>query len=66
MGKESGGMRALMRDYDCSVWSWFFSSFVIFCFYDEGVFLKIFLSEGRECEVTTKKKHCKEVSENIC
>jgi hypothetical protein len=28
--------------------------------------LKLFLSEGRECEVTTKKKHCKEVSENIC
>lgn len=30
MGKESGGMRALMRDYGCSVGAWFFSSFVIF------------------------------------
>jgi len=29
MGKESGGMRALMRDYGCSGRSWFFSSFVI-------------------------------------
>ena len=66
MGKESGGMRALMRDYGCSVGAWFFSSFVILVSTAKEFFLKIFLSEGRECEVTTKKKHCKEVSENIC
>jgi hypothetical protein len=66
MGKESGGMRALMRDYGCSVGFWFFSSFVIFVSTAKEFFLKIFLSEDRGCEVTTKKKHCKEVSENIC
>ena len=66
MGKESGGMRALMRDYGCSVGVLVLFAFRHVCFYGEGVFLKIFLSEDRGCEVTTKKKHCKEVLENIC
>jgi hypothetical protein len=30
------------------------------------IFFENNLSEDRGCEVTTKKKHCKEVSENIC
>ena len=40
MGKESGGMRALMRDYGCSVGAWFFSSFVIFVSTAKEFFLK--------------------------